>query len=135
MFHVCKYTKAPGPIWILSGALMVPQARIGDTGVLYTDLAPTELAIWLEEYNGIVYKWRIYVDTNIPGTPQAQYYFTDQTNDMYLLSANTVLLHNLDYNSAQPFITTIQIEPLWGPPGDWANAPICPFSTEIVSPE
>lgn len=130
MFHVCKNISGLGgfgPIWELNG-LMTPQAALGD-GVLFTDLAPTELAIWLYEIDGTIFKWQISVDTTNPNTPLGQYYFLDQSGDTYTLSAMTPFVHTVDYNSAQPYITRVRINPTYGPPGEWGNAPVCPAET------
>lgn len=125
MFHVCKNISGWHPMWMLVNGLMTPQAHLGD-GVLFTDLAPTELAIWLQEIDGVMFKWQISVDTTNANTPLGQYFFTDQSGDIYSLSAMTPFVHTVDYNSPQPYITSVRIDITYSPPGDWANAPVCP---------
>lgn len=50
-FHVCKNTTVFSPKWRLANGLMSPHAHIGN-GFITTDLAPIQLAIWLNNVNG-----------------------------------------------------------------------------------
>ena len=124
MFNVCRVQDWPGVM--LQNGVMAPQAHIGE-GVIFTDIEPKELPIWLDEANGVIYKWQISVDTRSGAAPAGYYTFWDETNDFYTLSATTPMVHEVSYNSAKPNIVKIRIGfgmRSW--PGNWLEALICP---------
>lgn len=127
MFHVCRNFNSPS--WfILSGGTMSPIPHIGPyRGSIQTDISPTELAIWIDQIDGAIFKWQISVDVGDTNTPPGNYSFWDGTGERYELWAWGPYTHTLKFNSDSPSVSRIMISLRWlaSAPGDWGNAPSC----------
>ena len=120
-FNVCK--RSYRNFLFTGGAIYVDSSNMSING------SPFTVKISVAKNSSGYFAYSVNVDCRkspfgVTAPDQAQYYFTDQTNDTYSLFCMWPTLHTVSYNSTAPTIIKVTIQGL-GVGNYWENAASC----------